>query len=315
MSKADDEARRRAERAQTVGLWRHQLIRQAADQELTTRQRGRMVRQIAESTHEGPFGEPIAVSRATLDRWIRDWNRGGFDALVPSPRNVTARIPEQVLELAAALKRQRPERTAAQITRILRATSGWSPSARTLLRHFDSLELNTRPDGQAPRVFGRFEAARPHQLWTGDALHGPKVGRKVELVFDPFDLGMVEVRWNNRPMGMALPQTISRDAHPKAKPEIPAAPQPATGIDYPRLLEDTHHRGLAEAINYAALLDQPDQLVDEQYGRQGADEHPASPLTSQAAKLPTKEPAASPARPPPTGRCHDRRRPTSQRAR
>ena len=27
------------------------------------------------------------------------------------------------------------------------------------------------------------------------------VGRKVELVFDPFDLAVIEVRWNNRPMG------------------------------------------------------------------------------------------------------------------
>jgi putative transposase len=31
-------------------------------------------------------------------------------------------------------------------------------------------------------VFGRFEAARPNELWTGDALHCPTVaGRKTYL--------------------------------------------------------------------------------------------------------------------------------------
>jgi hypothetical protein len=33
-------------------------------------------------------------------------------------------------------------------------------------------------------VFGRFEASRPNELWTGDALHGPQVGgRKTYLFF------------------------------------------------------------------------------------------------------------------------------------
>ena len=32
-----------------------------------------------------PVRAPVRVSRHTLDRWIRDWRRGGFDALVPAP--------------------------------------------------------------------------------------------------------------------------------------------------------------------------------------------------------------------------------------
>ncbi|MDL4813091.1 DDE-type integrase/transposase/recombinase [Actinomadura opuntiae] len=452
MTKADDEVRRRAERAQKVGLWRYQLIREAADEELSTKQRGRLVRALADNTHEGPFGEPITVSRGTIDRWIREWKAGGFEALVPAPRNVHPRIPEQVLDLAAALKREKPDRTAAQIVRILKQTSGWSPSSRTLIRHFDRLELNTRPGGTAPKSFGRFEAARPNDLWTGDALHGPKVagrktflfafiddhsrllvgyrwgyfedtvrlaaalrpalasrgvpsclyfdngsafvdaatkraaarlgikiahsapgqpegrgkierffrgvrqqflveiaadgetsgtkvrnladlnrlftawveqvyhqrvhsetgqapmqrwmagqadapfptpspaalteafkwsemrlvrktrtvqlfsnyyevdadlvGRTVELVFDPFDLETVEVRWNGRPHGMATPQEITRNAHPKAKPETPADPAPPTGIDYLRLVEQAHDQQVASGINFAALAAQ-----------------------------------------------------------
>jgi len=87
-----------------------------------------------------------------------------------------------VLDLAVALKREVPGRTAAQVTAILRAHSGWAPDERTLQRHFARLELNARPDGQPPKAFGRFEADAPNERWTGDALHGLIVGgRKVYL--------------------------------------------------------------------------------------------------------------------------------------
>ncbi|SPT57989.1 hypothetical protein [Actinomadura madurae] len=114
------------------------------------------------------------VARSTLDRWIRTWRERGFDGLVPPTRKVTSRTPTEVLELAAALKREKPERTGAQIVRILQATTGWSPSSRTL-RYFEGLELRQRPDGRPPALFGRFEADRPNEIWTGDALHGPKI--------------------------------------------------------------------------------------------------------------------------------------------
>ena len=51
----------------------------------------------------------------------------------------------------------------------------------TLQRHFVRLELDRELEGR-PQVFGRFEAARCNELWTGDALHGPVIaGRKTYL--------------------------------------------------------------------------------------------------------------------------------------
>jgi putative transposase len=47
---------------------------------------------------------------------------------------------------------------------------------------FARLGLNTRPDGTPPQAFGRFEAVKANDRWTGDALHGPVVaGRKAYL--------------------------------------------------------------------------------------------------------------------------------------
>src|SRR6266571_2388308 len=107
-----EEDRRRAARAEQVALFRYQLIREAADPALSTRQRGRMVRELAARAHPGPSGEQVAVSRATIDRWIRAWRTGGFAALAPPARQVTLRTDAQVLELAAGLKREKPARPA-----------------------------------------------------------------------------------------------------------------------------------------------------------------------------------------------------------
>lgn len=132
----DREAQVRAERARAIGFLRYSVIREAADERLSTKHRGRLVRELAGSEHVGPFGDPVRMSRETIDRWIRDWRRGGFDALVPNPRRVQPRTPAEVLDLAAALKREVPGRTAAQVAAILRANSGWAPEERTLQRHF-----------------------------------------------------------------------------------------------------------------------------------------------------------------------------------
>lgn len=443
---AEDEQKTRAERARAIGLFRYQLIREAADPAHSTKERGRMIRALAETEHTDPFGRRVRVSRQTLDRWIRDWRAGGFDALVPSPRQPSMRTPVEVMELAVALRRENPDRTAAGIRRILRAQLGWSPDERTLQRHFTRLGL-TRSTTSATSVFGRFEAERPNELWTGDALHGPHIGgrktylfafiddhsralvgyrfgfaedtvrlaaalrpalasrgvpagiyvdngsafvdawllracaklgiklthstpgrpqgrgkiervfrtvrdqflveitgeadqpgrhrvsdllelnrlfaawvetsyhrsvhsetgqpplarwsaggpfplptpaalteaflweerrtvtktatvslhsntyqvdpmltgRKVELVFDPFDLTTVEVRLDGVPRGTAVPHRVGRHAHPRARPETPPPAAVSTGINYARLLDHAHQAELAQRVNYAAL--------------------------------------------------------------
>lgn len=80
------------------------------------------------------------------------------------------------------------------------------------------------------------------------------VGRRVEVVFDPFDLTELDVRYQGRSMGTAVPHRIGRHVHPDAHPEtLPAQPAAATGIDYLRLVADRHTAALAERVRYAAL--------------------------------------------------------------
>jgi putative transposase len=184
----DREAAARRARAQTVALWRYTLVEEAMDAQLTSRQRGRVVADIAAREHVGPFGARVRVSRKTLDRWIRARRGGGFDALVPAPRRCTPRTDAAVLELALALKKENPARTAAQVRRVLAAQSGgWAPSERTLQRLFAYHELGTRPHGRAPDAFGRFEASKINEIWTADALHGPRVAGRLSYLFAIID--------------------------------------------------------------------------------------------------------------------------------
>jgi putative transposase len=82
------------------------------------------------------------------------------------------------------------------------------------------------------------------------------VGRKVELVFSPFNLQAIEVHYRDAHYGRAVPQRITRHAHPKAKPETAEpAPPPATGIAYLQLVADAHQQQVAadERIGFHAL--------------------------------------------------------------
>ena len=183
MSKANEEQQTRLERARQIGLFRYMLIREAADATLTGRQRGALVRALAAQAHTEPDGRIVRITRWTLDRWIQNYREGGFDALVPSPRQSQPRTPPEVFELAAALKKENPSRSAAQVRRILHAQLGWAPNETTLQRMFVRTGLTALRAPVEPAVFGRFEAARPNEIWTGDALHGPRIGGRKTYLF------------------------------------------------------------------------------------------------------------------------------------
>ena len=105
------------------------------------------------------------------------------------------------------------------------------------------------------------------------SLHGNRyevdaalVGCRVELLYDPFDLARIEVRYQSRPFGLAVPHTIGRHVHPQAAREpAETEPAPTTGIDYLRLLEHDHEQSLRRQINYRDLAPAgPDSQTEEE---------------------------------------------------
>jgi putative transposase len=90
-------------------------------------------------------------------------------------------------------------------------------------------------------------------------------GRKVELVFSPFNLESIEVRHRGHSYGPAVPHVITRHTHPKARPEtVEQTPAPATGIAYLHMVADAHQQQLIEEdrIGFHALYSAPDPASD-----------------------------------------------------
>ena len=81
------------------------------------------------------------MSRRTVDRWVVARRDGGFEALVPEPRQCAPRTDADGVELAVGLKLENPARTASQVRRILIARLGWAPSDRAIQRWFAAREL------------------------------------------------------------------------------------------------------------------------------------------------------------------------------
>src|SRR5258708_7689890 len=175
MTAADRDAAARRQRAQTIALWRWALIEPAMDDALTSRQRGRGVRELAGREHAGPSGRTGSGARKTIDRWITPRRAGGVDAPGPPRPPGTPRTDPQVVDLAVGLKKENPARTAAQVRRVLAAQLGWAPSERAIQRWFEARELTTRPDGRPPQAYGRFEAEKVNGIWTADLMNGPAV--------------------------------------------------------------------------------------------------------------------------------------------
>jgi putative transposase len=79
------------------------------------------------------------------------------------------------------------------------------------------------------------------------------VGRRVELRFDPEDLTRLDVYWEGRPAGQAVPFIIGRHVHRQVPQAQPPAPAPATGVDYLGLVLAAHDEQLLGRIAYRDL--------------------------------------------------------------
>ena len=188
------------DRRQAEALFRYSLIRELADPQLRPRRRGVMTRALAELEHVRDDGGRVRVSPATLRRWLRQWRKGGYQGLLPGLKLQPNRTPAEILEAAFTLKREAPDRTAAQVARILLESSAGKVSSRTLQRQFVRAGLNVRADGSVPQAYGRFEASEFGELWTGDGLHGPVVDGVTAILFafiDDFSRNVVGWRWGH----------------------------------------------------------------------------------------------------------------------
>jgi putative transposase len=165
------------ETRQAVALHRWGVIAEAANDRLSSAERGVVVRGIATRAHVHPDGTERRYSRGTIDRWVRAYRAGGLDGLVPAVRADTGTVrahPELFAE-AAALRLELPSRSGAQIASILWHRHGIRVAERTVRAQLRRAGLHREALVAEPKVFGRYEADAPNERWITDVLVGPWV--------------------------------------------------------------------------------------------------------------------------------------------
>ena len=79
------------------------------------------------------------------------------------------------------------------------------------------------------------------------------IGRRVELRFDPEDLTRLDVFWEGRPVGQAIPFIVGRHVHRQVPQALPPAPPAPTGVDYLGLVLAEHDAAPLGQIAYRDL--------------------------------------------------------------
>jgi hypothetical protein len=82
----------------------------------------------------------------------------------------------------------------------------------------------------------------------------------VQLVFDPFDLTQVEIRWHEQSFGTAAIHTIGTHIHPDAAGQLAHPddmPPVHSGIDYLALVAAEHQAATRRSINFADMTATP----------------------------------------------------------
>ena len=148
-----------------------------------------------------------------------------------------------------------------------------SETGRSPLERFDAAGAPALPTPALLREAFLWSEERTVTKTATVSLHGNQyevdaalVARKIELVFDPFDLTRIEVRYQHRPFGLAVGLVIGRHTHPQAEREVPPPPTP-TGIDYLKLLAERRDAELSgHRIDYSSLTqlgDGEDRDIDQ----------------------------------------------------
>jgi putative transposase len=130
-----------------------------------------------------PFSGRTRISRTTMLRWIRAYERGRgrLDALYPQDRKDRGKsrsLDEETGLALIALRKELPGATAGRLMAEMQRrgwiTPGIDLTRSTLYRFLHQHDLMGRP-ASIPSDRRKYEAELPNDLWQADVMHGPRV--------------------------------------------------------------------------------------------------------------------------------------------
>jgi transposase InsO family protein len=133
-------------------------------------------------TYRIPGSDRTRVAVETIRDWLHDYQRGGFDALLPKLRTDCgrSRLPQFVADLLLNLKEQQRDLTISQVIKKARQLPDLpanqalplSTVHRLLSRHG---LMKKRPQDPTENDRRRFQFEKAGDLWMSDVMHGPAV--------------------------------------------------------------------------------------------------------------------------------------------
>lgn len=174
-----------AQYRQALALFRYGLIAEFLQLPAGSRGLYARLREKANTDYTIPGSTRSRVAPETLRHWLREYRRGGFEALLPKGRADRGRsraLPQAVADALASLKDAQPQLSIPQLIRAVRE-SGAAPAAlalphSTVHRLLSRAGLMHKADAQAEASSQdrrRFAFAHAGQLWMSDVMHGPSV--------------------------------------------------------------------------------------------------------------------------------------------
>lgn len=166
--------------SEQIALFRHALISRLLSVDMSAHQRAEEIKRIVNQSHQIPGSDRTRIAESTLRGWLRDYQRGGFDALIPRTRadaGHSRTLSPEVIERLTQLKEKDPARPIRKLIDQVREERLIKPdqhlprsTVHRLLQHVESAESQ-----QGKQDRRRFTFKQAGQLWMSDVMHGPAV--------------------------------------------------------------------------------------------------------------------------------------------
>jgi len=170
---------------QALALFRYGLIAEFIQLPPGSRGLYARLREKARADYTIPGSTRTRVAPETLRHWLKDYRRGGFDALLPKGRadcGHSRALPQAVADALLSLKDEQPELSIPQLIRAVQQ-SGAAPAAlvlppstvHRLLSRAGLMHKASAADAASNQDRRRFAFVDAGQLWMSDVMHGPSV--------------------------------------------------------------------------------------------------------------------------------------------
>ena len=153
----------------------------------------RRLRELSQQEVVFPGGRRRKPSLSTLKRKLKQYRRGGFNALgrkARSDRGEPRAVAAEVIATAVAAKKEPPKRSALMLNFILERQHGRTVPRSTLYRHLKEAGATRLKLGVVQeKVRKRWTCEHTHDMWAGDFEYGPYVlvdGQSVQSYLSAF---------------------------------------------------------------------------------------------------------------------------------